>query len=378
MNELIAVDLPASHRTVELIEDTWAKGDGFAPVDQRLPLSAKKRLIDALRPSYVIDKNGTSLRLPDALELDEGQRLAMATSGTTGAPKVVMYTQEQIEASVRATANHIGVRDSDHWLCCLPISHIGGMSVILRSILIGNPVEVHHGFDAAEVTAAAERGSTLVSLVPTALKSIDPFIFRKIVLGGSKPPAEIPSNTFVTYGLTETGSGVVYDGQPLEGLEVSIGPGDEVLLRGPMIATSFRDGSAITDSHGWLHTRDAGTLENGRLTVFGRIDEVINTGGEKVYPAALETLLESHPKVSRVAIVAIPDPHWGEAVAAVVIPSASGMQPSLEELRGFVKEHMPAYCAPKILHIWSELPLTSLGKIQKGAIKEKLSQGRDF
>lgn len=373
MRELVALDIPASNHLVDIINSIWDNGDAFSPIDQRLPAKAKKALVGLLKPSRLIDSTGETTRLDGAVPVEADQRLAMATSGTTGTPKIVMYTMDQLIASANATSARIGVTSSDKWLCCLPIAHIGGLSVIIRSLLLGNPIEVQNGFDALHVDEAARHGATLVSLVPAALTLIDPYIFRKIILGGSKPPRQLPANAMITYGLTETGSGVVYDGIPLPGLEIMFSSQSEILLKGPMIATRYRNGSAIQDDLGWFHTRDTGSLSGNRLEVFGRIDEIINSGGEKVFPAIVESLLESHPKVHQIAVIPLSDSRWGEAVTAVVVPSPESDPPALEELREFVKSALPPYCAPTRLEIVANMPMTNLGKIQKNILKKMFS-----
>src|SRR4029450_13604474 len=134
-------------------------------------------------------------------------------------------------------------------------------------------------FDAPAVEAAARAGATLVSLVPTALRRIDPTLFRGIVLGGSRPPAERPGNTVTTYGLTESGSGVVYDGHPLDGVEGRLTDGREIQPRAPMLLRCYRDGTAPKDPEGWLPTGDVGAwAEDGRLRVHGRRGDLIVTG----------------------------------------------------------------------------------------------------
>lgn len=371
MRELVAIDMPASEETVEVIKSIWEEGNGFAPIDQRLPMAAKKRLIESLKPARIMSSPTITRRLDGGQPLEDNQCLAMATSGTTGNPKIVMYNMAQIEASAKATSSFIGVENDDKWLCCLPIAHIGGLSVILRSLIMGNSIEVHNGFEPAKVVSAVKRGANLVSLVPSALLRLDPYIFRKIVLGGSKPPATLPSNAMVTYGLTETGSGVVYNGKALPGLEIGISPDSEILLKGPMIATHYRSGRLVGDPNGWFHTKDAGRLTNGKLEVYGRLDEMINTGGEKVFPATVETLLLTHPKIDEVAVLATPDQMWGEAVTAV-IKVRSGEIPTLAEIREFVKATLPSYNAPTKLVIVQSMPTTALGKIQKNLLKVQI------
>lgn len=373
MRELIALDLPASQHFVDLIKSIWENGDGFAPIDQRLPRAAKQHLLSTMKPSKIIDESGNVTRLAGGMPLQDSQCLAMATSGTTGKPKIVMYTSDQLAASAFATSSFIGTTSSDKWLCCLPVAHIGGLSVILRSILTETSLTVHNGFDSAAVSKAASEGCTLVSLVPAALQRIDPYIFRKIVLGGSMPPLTIPNNTLTTYGLTETGSGVVYNGTPLKGLEIKITDKDEILLRGPMIASCYRDDTPITDIDGWFHTRDSGRYTNGKLYVMGRLDDMINTGGEKVFPAPIEAILASHPKIDQVAVIGVADKKWGEAVTAVVVARDRANPPLLDELRDHIKNTLPSYCAPTRLIITESMPVTALGKIQKSRLVDQLN-----
>src|SRR3546814_4025229 len=128
---------------------------------------------------------------------------------------------------------------TDRWLACLPFAHIGGLAVVMRALLTGTPWEWHRTFDADAVEHAARAGCTLTSLVPTALARIGPSLFRAILLGGQAPPADRPPHVIATYGMTETGSGVVSDGAPLAGVGVRIGADGEVHLRGPMLLRSY-------------------------------------------------------------------------------------------------------------------------------------------
>ncbi len=279
------------------------------------------------------------------------------TSGTTGAPKGVVLTHEAVAASAVASSARLDVTADDHWLACLPLSHVGGLSVVTRALHTGTRLTVIGGFD---VDAVERSDATLVSLVSTALHRIDASRFRKILLGGARPPSSLPSNVVTTYGMTETGSGVVYDGIPLDGVEVRIAAG-EVHIRCPMLFRCYRDGtSPLVD--GWFATGDGGRLDaDGRLVVDGRIGELIITGGENVWPQAVEAVLSEHPAVRDVAVAGRPDAEWGETVVAYVVPD--GDPPSLDELRDHVKASLPAYNAPRALVLVDEVPRTALGKI---------------
>ncbi len=364
---LVALDLPGGPAFVEELQRIWAAGDAAFPVDQRLPVAARRRLIE---------------RMGVGDEIDDGDALVVATSGSSGEPKGVVLTHDAVTASALATSARLEVRADDHWLACLPLSHVGGLSVVTRALVTGTRLTVHPGFDAAAVDAS---GATLVSLVATALGRIHADRFRTIVLGGGRPPVDRPANTVTTYGMTETGSGVVYDGIPLDGVEVRIGhpaPADrsaddveggtvgaegEILLRGPMLMRTYRDGSTAIDADGWLHTGDVGAWRpDGRLHVIGRAGDLIITGGENVWPEAVERLLGEHPGVAEVLVRGVDDAEWGQLVEAVVVPAAPTAPPTLDELRDFVKRSEPAHMAPRRLRLVDALPRTSLGKLRRG------------
>jgi O-succinylbenzoic acid--CoA ligase len=224
-----------------------------------------------------------------------------------------------------------------------------------------------------------------VSLVATTLRRLGPVgaaAYRTILLGGSAPPAELPANVVTTYGMTETGSGVVYDGRPLDGVEVRIGdaPGaghaGEILLHGPMLLRAYRDGTSPLDGDGWLATGDAGRLtHDGRLEVLGRLSDLVITGGENVWPSAVEAVLARHPAIGEVAVAGLPDPEWGERlVAFVVVQPASAASPMaapapvLDELRELVSGELGPWAAPKELVLVEALPRTAIGKIRRSGL----------
>jgi O-succinylbenzoic acid--CoA ligase len=274
-----------------------------------------------------------------------------------------------VRASAEATSARLGVDPAvDRWLACLPLAHVGGLGVVTRALATGTPLEVQDGFDAARVEEAATlRGATLVSLVATALRRVDASLFRTIVLGGAAAPPELPANVVPTYGMTETGGGVVYDGVPLDGVEVRVDDDGGLEVRGPMLLRAYRDGSVPLDGDGWLATGDHGAVDpaTGRVTVRGRARDLIISGGENVWPAAVEAVLAAHPKVAEVAVVGRADEEWGERVVAVVVATDPDEPPTLGELRDAVKARLASFAAPRELRLVDALPRTALGKVRR-------------
>jgi O-succinylbenzoic acid--CoA ligase len=384
MPELVALDLPGGAAFVDAVARIFDTGDAVAPLDRRLPPLAAKSQLRCLRPTAVLDESGERRALDDGVPVEPGDALVMATSGSTGDPRGVVLTHDAIGASATATSARLGIDPARHrWLGCLPLAHIGGMSVVLRALLTGTPVTLHDGFDAGAVQGVGQRGeATHVSLVATALARIDAGAFVGILLGGAAPPAELAPNVVATYGMTETGSGVVYDGIPLDGVEVAIGTGrdgagalGEVLVRAPMLLRAYRDGvdpriAGPDGAGGWLPTGDAGQLlADGRLRVEGRIAEVVVTGGEKVWPVAVEAVLARHGGISELAIWKRPDPEWGERVVAWVVPTDPAHPPSLASLRQLARDELSPWAAPQELVLVDRLPRTRTGKLRRTALR---------
>lgn len=331
------------------------------------------RLLDVLRPTKLVDAQGEERRYTRDVPLQSGDALVVTTSGTTGASKGVVLTHDAIRCSALATSARLEVDPhKDRWLSCLPLSHIGGLSVVTRALVTDTPLTVHSGFDAAAVEAASKKGATLVSLVATAARRADTSRFRLVLLGGSAPPEDLAPNMVTTYGMTETGSGVVYNGIALDGVEIKSVNG-ELWIRAPMIARCYRsheEETPLVDSEGWLHTGDAGGVDThtGDISVIGRIGDVVVTGGEKVWPNTVEAVIKRHPGVSDVAVAGRPDEVWGSRVVAFVVPAEPTQPPSLEDIRAWVKAELPPYAAPKELELRSDLPRTISGKIQRNLL----------
>lgn len=363
MANLIALDLPGGPQFVDELRRAWDDGDAVLPVDQRLPAAAKIDLIERMRPSTVITGDDRISR-HGGEPVEAGDALVVATSGSTGHPKGVVLTHDAVAASAWATSTRLNVGPHDRWLACLPLAHVGGLSVVTRALITGTALDVIAAFDATTVDASS---ATLVSLVATALQRIDADRWRVIVLGGSRPPISRPTNTVATYGLTETGSGVVYDGVPLDGVEVRIVDG-EIWLRAPMLLRAYRDGTDPKTPDGWFATGDLGSFDDGRLVVAGRRGDLIISGGENVWPEPVEAVLNQLAGIADVAVTGVADPEWGQMVTAFVVPAETTAPPSLAELREAVKAQLPAFMAPQHLVVVDAIPRTSLGKVRRHAL----------
>ena len=372
MRRLIALDLPGGPDLVVALRRCWDDGDAVVVLDPRLPPAARASVLTAVRPHAAVTSDAIEPVDvdPGAPPIEDGDALVVTTSGSTGAPKVVVHTHRSLLAHARAVHAHLEVDPArDRWLAALPLTHLGGFGVVARSVLTGTPVDVEPRFDAAAVAAApARHGSTLVSLVATALDRVDPASFRWVVLGGSADPVARPANVVRTYGLTETGGGVVYEGTPLPGVEVRIDAGGAIGVRSATVARGRRapDGTVapVVDGDGWLATGDLGRwAPDGRLVVEGRADDLIITGGENVWPGPVEDVLRSHHAVADVVVVGEPDPEWGQRVVAVVVPSDPTAPPSLDALRAHAKEALPAHAAPRRLRLVDAVERTALGKV---------------
>jgi O-succinylbenzoic acid--CoA ligase len=399
--ELVALDIPGGAGFVDTLRAVWDTGDAAAPLDPRLPRAARDALLAALRPSRIVGSDGEHHVMAGGVPVEEGDALVVATSGSSGQPKGVILTHGALRASAVATSARLGIDPARHtWVACLPLAHVGGLSVVTRAMLTGTPLIVLPGFN-KEIVEALGRSekATHVSLVAAALSRIDPTLFTGILLGGSRPPGDLPSNVVVTYGMTETGSGVVYDGIPLDDVEVAIAHfddrddfdggsddsgggttgdtrdgGGEILLRAPMLLRCYRDGSTgrvlgPDGSKSWFATGDAGYLkEDGTLAVTGRIAEMITTGGEKVWPDEVERVLSAHGDVAEVAIWKRADPEWGERVVAWIVPAADVL-PKEEELKELVAGTIAPWAAPKEIVFITELPRTPSGKVKRRELR---------
>ncbi|MFG1946995.1 AMP-binding protein [Nonomuraea sp. NPDC048826] len=322
--------------------------------------------VAALRPTHV-----------DGEPRDGGQgvppdvAVVIATSGSTGTPKGVMLSATALRASAASSLRRLGAVKGERWLCCLPVSHVSGLQVLVRAMLAETEPILHERFDPR---AVLDSGADHVSMVPTQLHRLvelgaDLSGFRTILLGGAAPrpglldeARELGASVVTTYGMSETCGGCVYDGRPLDHVDVKIGDDGLIRVSGPVLFSGYRSGGAAPFDGGWFVTSDLGELSGGQLRVLGRADDVINTGGEKVVAGAVAAVLSRHPAIADVAVVGLPDPEWGEAVVAAVVPADPVNPPTLAQVRAYCADRLPPYAAPRDLRLLSRLPLLPNGK----------------
>ncbi|GAA4349199.1 o-succinylbenzoate--CoA ligase [Angustibacter luteus] len=323
---------------------------------------------------------------------DDPTALVVATSGSTGEPKGALLPASALRASAKATEERLG--GPGHWLAALAPHHVAGVQVLLRSLLAGTrPVrlDLRDGFDLAQFATAAtdltERpGRTYTALVPTQLvrvlsdggEALGALArFDTVLLGGAAaPPAllararEAGVRVVTTYGMSETCGGCVYDGRPLTGVRVEVG--DRIRLGGAVVARGYRlrpqaAQFSAADGTRWFTTDDVGELRDGVLTVHGRADDVIVTGGAKVSPQAVEVVLAEQPGIRECLVVAVPDDEWGQRVVALVVANPL---PDLDALRRSVSDRLGAPSAPREVLPVTALPTTALGKPDRRAAAE--------
>jgi O-succinylbenzoic acid--CoA ligase len=305
------------------------------------------------------------------------------SSGTSGEPKPIELTAGNHLWSALASGLNLGVEPSDRWLCCLPLNHVGGLTILLRSAIYGTTALIHDRFDLDRVAATLEAGgASIVSLVPTQLVRLldaDAAVGspRLILLGGGPVSADVldealgrGATVVQTYGLTEACSQVCTlapaeartrtgsAGRPLLGMEVRIADG-QILVRGPNVAPAARA------ADGWLHTGDLGRLDDeGYLWVEGRRSDLIVSGGENVRPERVEDVLRAHPGVADAGVAGVDDREWGQAVVAYVV-AVSGSEPDAAELIAFARERLAPFEIPKRIEMRTSLPRTASGKLMR-------------
>jgi O-succinylbenzoic acid--CoA ligase len=322
--------------------------------------------------------------------IDDDVAVVVSTSGTTGVPKGAMLTAAALAASAEATHRRLG--GQGRWVLALPAYHVAGLQVLVRSVVAGTtPVAVSAGFDGDELASAVASlgsGRRYTSLVAaqldralrdpaatSALASLD-----AVLIGGGPMPhgvAERASAAGVsvvrTYGMSETAGGCVYDGVALEGVRVRIDDDGRVVLGGTTLAKGYRNPMQPNPfaEPGWFRTDDIGAVDDsGVLTILGRVDDAISTGGLTVLPQLVEAVLATHPAVAECAVFGVTDERLGQRVVAAVVVAAGLAAPRMAELRAHVAQTLDPTAAPRELHILDELPRRGIGKLDRQRLIE--------
>jgi O-succinylbenzoic acid--CoA ligase len=364
----VALALPAGAEFCAALHACTLVGAVAVPVDLRLTTAERQARLQGAQTLLEGPLDGPRLNKVHRPGPDEVAAL-IHTSGTTGAPKAVPLTYGNWLASALGSAAVLGLDLGERWLCPLPLAHVGGLSVLIRSSIYATTAVVHERFE-PEVVLKALNASTMVSLVPTMLDRLldaglrDPPELRWALLGGGPIPQKLLERAHKagvsvapTYGMTEACSQIVTLGWPLPGTEIEISEKGEILVRGPAVSPA-----AIAED-GWLHTGDRGALdEHGRLAVTGRLSELIVSGGENVAPLEVEEVLRLHPAVADAAVHGRPDPEWGEAVVASVV-LRDGVAGDPAELRAHCARQLARFKVPKAFEFVERLPRTPSGKL---------------
>ncbi len=427
----VALLMDSSTRTVELIHAAQRIGAALVPINTRLAPAEIAPLVRVARPRLllygpgyrdVVKELGAGVvrlveseaefdamapgTLPQIAPIQAGAvHTVVFTSGTTGRPKGAMLTNGNHFASASASRANLGAAPSDVWLVVLPLYHVGGLSVILRSVIDGAAVVLERGFDAHRANQAiGAHRVTLLSVVTTMLaRMLDdhgqrayPASLRCVLVGGGPVAPALVERAWrlglpvaPTYGLTEAASQVATArpgngraascGRPLPGVSVEIVNPDsagrgEVVVRAPAVMAGYLDDedstrAAIRD--GWLYTGDIGHFdEDGYLYIDDRRSDLILTGGESVYPAEVEAALLAHPMVAEAGVYGRADPLWGHRVEAAVV-LRDGARVAATELRQWCSARLARFKVPKTIRLVNTLPRTASGKLRRAILRQE-------
>jgi o-succinylbenzoate---CoA ligase len=364
VRSLLAIDLPLGPSLEVALRECADHDQAFCILDRRLSPRRREEELDWLGATEILDGEGRRAR-PEGRNVDDDVGLVMLTSGSSGEPKAAELTWDALTASAELTQSTLRDDSPPIWFPCLPANHIGGLAVLLRAILSDATLLWTNEDD---IDGAARLGATHVSLVRTQLARHDVSGYHCVLLGGARPPDQLPQNVLTTWGMTETGSGVVYSGVPLPGVEF-IAVDGELCVRTPTLFRSYRSAPRpqYVDLEGreWFPTGDAGEVLENRIRVFGRLGFVINTGGEKLWPEDLESIFATVAGVSDVAVTGVDDPEWGQRVVAFVVSDNATID---ETLREVASERLGPWAKPKEIRHVVAIPRTSNGKIRRAEL----------
>jgi O-succinylbenzoic acid--CoA ligase len=436
--ERVAVRLYRGEDFVHLAHAVTGMGGVLVPIHHRLPRGEVIRRVHVTGSSFLVsdekgdgfghqmmgeisevtclgldrlrEKSGTSVK-SRRVDLNDLHSLVF-TSGCSGLAKAVRLTWGNHFWNATGSMANLGLRDDDRWLACLSFCHVGGLAILMRSLLHGISVVVQDGFDAGAVNRSIdEEGITVVSLVSAMLRQVldargsrpFPGSLRCVLLGGGPIPESLLRDCVdlgvpvrATYGLTEAASQVCTASpetarlKPLSvgkcifpteiriqvegGQEAPPGVRGEILVRGPSVTSGYQEREGIgkgLSAGGWWPTGDAGYLDDeGDLFVLGRVDDVVVTGGENVSPSVVEAALLEHAAVEDVGVVGLPNDTWGEVLAATIV-LAPGMEVSAGELKDYCGGVLARHEVPRLLRFSDSLPRSALGKLLRADLREQ-------
>jgi O-succinylbenzoic acid--CoA ligase len=364
VTSLLALDFELGPDLERAIREAVDSSVAFCVLDRRTSSRRRREELDRLGATTLVDVHGRT-DLNSGTGVDDEVGLVMLTSGSSADPKAVELTWAALRASAELTQSTLRGEAPPVWFPCLPACHIGGLAVILRSIF--SDASLLWGEE--DLEAAAARGATHVSVVRAQLNRHDVSGFHTVLLGGARPPTALPANVITTWGMTETGSGIVYDGVALPGVEI-VSVDGEICVRSPTLFRSYRDGPRprVIGPDGrddWFPTGDAGEVSGQRVSVKGRLGFVINTGGEKLWPEELEAVLATIEGVRDVAVTGVDDSEWGQRVVAMVVSNGSNLD---ETIRSVANERIGPWAKPKEIRYVAAIPRTANGKIQRSVL----------
>ena len=348
-----------SQREVRSVDPTWSLSELMARIAKAL----------------VSDGPALSLSPTSTEKVYSRTALLVATTGSSGSAKEIELSASELLGSARASNKFLGAEFGNTWSLLLPLNHIAGINVLIRSLELGtsptNLLGYEGKFPKADFTA----------IVPTqlfrALNGDENLLAhlqsaKAVLVGGAaltselRLKAEAAGITVVeTYGSTETSGGCVYNGTPLEGVEVAIGSDNRIALKGKMIAQD------LVDHDGWYFTSDAGHFEDGKLVIDGRIDDIVITGGENISLSAIDRVLaQTYPDIQS-ASFAVADPEWGQAIHIALVTSDQSIESAVQIL---LEHELGAAAKGKGFHYLTELPLIGIGKVDKKALARLISE----
>ena len=322
--------------------------------------------------------------------------LIIATSGSEGHPKHVMLSIGNLDTAAAASNARLPLHPGDLWLHCLPLYHIGGQAILWRCLRTGAGILLHDGFDARRVASDLHRYPvTHISLVPAMLArllEIDspvPPSLQAVLIGGAALSANLYQRAMTagwplrpSYGMSETAAQIAswqpadgpwqtgLAGRPLSGSEIRIGADGRIHVRGPQVMLGYMEGSG-PDDEGWLITGDLGHIDTaGRLTVLGRADDILISGGRNVHPQEIETCLAALPGIRDIAITSKPDPVWGDKIIALLVGEISA-----DQVFAHARAHLPSAAIPREVKFFEALPRTTTGKLQRGELRRMADEG---